>query len=532
MTGSRLRPVGPPTGLAESVVRHGKLRQPLMPEHYVRRGRLLALVDDVTVAPFTLVIAPAGAGKTSLLAGWMGESPKATAATTAWLSLDEADRDAGQFWSDFIAAVGTIVPGYGASIVTRLRRLAPGVEIAEELLDALPESSSTAFVVVDDLHLVDDDVVGPSLALLAQHLPPWLHLIGLSRRDPNMPLERLRARDKVGEIRFAELRFSPDEAVELLGRLAPSLPGERVQAVTQHADGWVASLQLAALAERSARAQVGLDAPAADDEILVHDYVWHEVLAAEDPDLIDVLQATAVADRVNGGLAQALTGRPDAGGVLVRAKTRGLFVTRIGADGWFEVHSLVRGALVADLRDKDPGRLGQLHARAARWFEDADEVSAALEHWIQADQPREALRLLAGNHAALYDSGREATVARTINAIPRHVATDSVDAMIEFAWCHLLVSRHRFLDLVDQLTWWAQRFPVDPIRGGRVTMLRAIGATMSGRWNEGGRLAREAMAVLGESWWRDPLGRFGWNMVACDVALSERWHETDDEVRE
>src|SRR5215213_9651044 len=89
MTVSRLRPVGPPTGLPDSVVRHGKLRQPLTPEHYVRRGRLLALVDDVTAAPFTLVIAPAGAGKTSLLAGWTAESPKATAATTAWLSLDD-----------------------------------------------------------------------------------------------------------------------------------------------------------------------------------------------------------------------------------------------------------------------------------------------------------------------------------------------------------------------------------------------------------------------------------------------------------
>src|SRR5204862_1279196 len=150
-----------------------------------------------------------------------------------------------------------------------------------------------------------DDVVGPSLAVLAQHLPPWLHLVGLTRRDPNMPLERLRARDKLGEIRFAELRFSPDEAVELLGLLAPSLPDERVEAVTQHAEGWVASLQLAALAERSARAQVGLDAPAADDDILMHDYVRHEVLAAEDPDVIEVLQATAVADCVNAALAHA-----------------------------------------------------------------------------------------------------------------------------------------------------------------------------------------------------------------------------------
>jgi LuxR family maltose regulon positive regulatory protein len=359
-----------------------------------------------------------------------------------------------------------------------------------------------------------------------------LRIIGSARRDPAMPLDRLRARNQLGEVRFAELRFSNDEAKELLTRLAPSMSDERIQVAAERADGWAASLQLVALAERSMLAQEGLGAPRLDDEVMVQDYVWHEVLAAEDPEVVEVLQATAVVDRVNAALAQTLTGRADAGDVLLRARARGLFVTRIGAEGWFEVHSLVRAVLVAALAERSPVELAALHARAAQWFQDVDEVPNALEHWLAADRPCDALRLLAAKHAELYDSGREATVLRTIAAIPPSVASGDFDTMAEFAWCHLLVDRRRFFVLVEQLTWWADRWKIDETRLGRLTMLQSFAATMGGRWLEGGALARQAMDVLSDGWWRDPLGRFGWNMVARQTALSESWSEADDDVRE
>ena len=192
----------------------------------------------------------------------------------------------------------------------------------------------------------------------------------------------------------------------------------------------------------------------------------------------------------------------------------------------------MRTVLVRELRERAPGHLGELHARAARWYELAGDVPAALDHWLLADRPRRALRLLAVEHAALYDSGREATVIRTIGAIPAHVAAEDVEAMMDFAWCHLLVDRHRFQELVEQLNWWAGRSDLDAIHQGRVTMLRSMAAAMGGNWEEGGRLARRAMAVMGDGSWRDPLGRFGWNMVAWEIALSERWEDAHDEVRE
>jgi LuxR family maltose regulon positive regulatory protein len=273
-------------------------------------------------------------------------------------------------------------------------------------------------------------------------------------------------------------------------------------------------------------------APTHGDDALIQAYIVNEVLAAEEPELVAALADVAVVDRVGPGLARALTGRADAGDLLRRAETRGLFVTSLPTPGSFEVHALVRAALVAEATATAPDRLVARHARAARWYEEGGETVLALEHWLRADRPREALRLLAAEHSSLYDAGREAVVLRAIAAIPDEVASADLGARLDFAWCHLLVDRQRFIDLVEELTWWADRPSTDAGLRPRVTMLQSVRATVSGRWSDGGMLARQAMTTMGDGWWRDPLGRFGWNMVACDVALSERWDDAGDDVRE
>src|SRR4029453_14693330 len=159
---------------------------PTVPPHHVRRGRLLDLLDEAVAAPLTLVVAPAGAGKTSLLAGWAAEHPH----PVAWLSLDECDRD-----PDHLGRRG------------------------ETALDA-----AAPVLVIDDVQVVDeDDRVAESLAAFLQHLPRDIHVVAASRRDLALPLDRLRARGQLREVRFSELRFTPDEARDLLSRLAPSL---------------------------------------------------------------------------------------------------------------------------------------------------------------------------------------------------------------------------------------------------------------------------------------------------------------------
>jgi LuxR family maltose regulon positive regulatory protein len=500
-----------------------------VPKHHVRRTRLLRLLDEAVAAPLTLVVAPAGVGKTVLVSSWTAESD----VPTSWLTLDETDRDGRELWSGMVAALEVLRPGRGEGALTVLRRSGPLSAVVHQLLEDFDSGAATPGVlVVDDLHLVDDHDALDSLALFLQHLPTWLHVVLLSRRELALPVDRLQARGQLGEVRFAELRFSHEEARDMLSRLVPALPEGELDAAATHAAGWAASLQLAALAARSNQAHQPLDNAAVRGDLLVDDYVWREVLAAEDNELVDALRAVAVADVIDPSLARALTGRDDAGDLLARAEARGLFVTRLGTEGWFSVHSLVRSALLAELGRRSPVRLVEQHARAARWFEDAGEVPAALEHWLLAGRGRDALRLLAMKHAELYDNGRETTINRTIAALPPGLAGSGIEAMLEFAWCHLFVDRRRFLELVEQATWWSDRSPPDETLQARLTMLRSIAATLSGNWLEGKELAERAMRTLGEGWWSDPLGRFGWNMVGRAWALLECWNDTGDDVRE
>ena len=144
----------------------------------------------------------------------------------------------------------------------------------------------------------------------------------------------------------------------------------------------------------------------------------------------------------------------------------------------------------------------------------------ALDQWLLADRPRDVLRLLSANHGHLYDSGREATVKRTIAAIPTAVAVSDLESMVDYAWCHLLVDRRRFVELVEQLTWWADTVEPehDTVRA-RVDVLRASAAVVSGRWVESGALSRQVMLDLGESCWQDPLGRFAANGIAREAGV-------------
>jgi LuxR family maltose regulon positive regulatory protein len=507
-----------------------KLRRPATAGHYVARSRLLGLLDEAVGARLTLVVAPAGTGKTSLVAGWAAASPT----PSAWLSLDDTDRDTVHFWSGVIAALDTLAPGCGDGASVRLRHAGSRPYAVDKLVGDLErEARSPAVLVIDDFHVVDgDEEIVASFARFTQDLPEWLRVVLVTRREPPLRIDRMRSRGQLGEVHFAELRFSPDEAVQLLRGLAPELATEQVEAAVERADGWAASLQLAALAARSQRAQDAEPIPVEADDLLVQDYVLREVLADEAPEVVEILSAAAIVPRINARLAHALTGRADAAELLQVASGRGLFLSRRGVGGWFDLHALVRSVLTADLASRAPTQLGELHARAARWFEDAGEVLVALQQWLLADRPHDVLRLLAASHGSLYDSGREASVLRMIRAIPTAIAAGDLEAMVEYAWCHLLVDRRRFVELVGQLVWWVDRTDPTEVVRARTKVLQAIAALVSGRWTAGADLSRQVMVDLGEACWRDPLGRFAGNVLAREVALAERWHDGSDDVRQ
>lgn len=518
-------------GTSGTQVLQAKLRAPPVPDNFVTRQRLVDLLDELVAAPLTLVVAPAGAGKTALVSGWVATS----LLDVTWLTLDEDDRDPHHLWNDLISALEVRSPGCCDRSRALLRRSRPTTEIVTQLLNDLDldqDEEATHVLVVDDLHLVDDvGDIATSLASFFQHLPTSLHVVVLSRHEPQLPVDRLRVRGQLGEVQFAELRFSPSEAADLLIRAAPSLSPSQMDQAAEAAAGWAAGLQMATLAARSSRARPGADDAPVQQALLLDDFVWRELLVREPPEIVQILREIAVVDRVSTPLAEWLTDRPDAGAVLARAESRGLFVSRTGVDGWFEIHSLVRAALLADLRRRSPTRLTELHERAALWFEQEGEVPTALNHWLLAERPREALHLVASCHADLYDAGMGAVISRMIDAIPPEVSTADVDAVIEFAWCHLLISRQGFAAAVRQAGSWAQQSQLDDRHRSRLTMLEAVVQVVHADWKGSAQLARRGLELCGDQWRLDPITRFGWNLLARDIALDERWDDANDEVR-
>ncbi|WP_344046438.1 LuxR C-terminal-related transcriptional regulator [Nocardioides panacihumi] len=514
-----------------------KLRPPSPPRHLVPRPRLAALLDELTEYPIAAIVAPAGSGKTVLAADWVSRSGR----PCAWLALDAAERSVTELRSSLVTALDVLAPGR----TDGSRHLRPGDDVSATLarLSASNGHTSPMTLVVDNVDRVgDDDAARAVLTSLVEGRPPGLHLLLLSRRRPPLRVDRLRASGELADISFGTLRFSEEEAALLLTRLCPELRDDELVAAVERANGWAAALQLTALAIRSHRATAtpsvppmssarpsrrsqyaGGDAPIDDylGERLIDEYLWEEVLQSERPELVGLLHSAAVVGRINYGLAEALTERPDAGDLLEEADAAGLFLTALQG-GWFEVHSLVRDTLLTRLQRRSPDGLRKKHARAAQWFESLGDDVAALDHWLAAERPADALRVLSDLALPLMDAGRSARVVDALAQIPADVASRDPDDATRFAWCHLAAGGPAFLDVLSVAESAAASL-AEPSPSGLRT-LRATSSWLRADWERAASQARRANepADLAAG---DPVSRFSWRMITCGIALDEGWDD-------
>src|SRR5438874_1667689 len=294
------------TPLLETKFYVPKWRRDLVP-----RPRLSNRLNRGAESKLTLVSAPAGFGKTTLLADWLA-AVAVDGRTVTWLSLDQSDNHPASFWTDVIAALQTAEPHIGASAISILQSPEPPpIEaVLTLLLNELGGMSTDVVLVLDDYHVIDARDIHDGVAFLLDHLPPRLHLVIASRADPALPLARLRARGELVEVRAADLRFTPDEAAAYLnGAMGLALTARDVAALDERTEGWIAALQLAALSLRGRDDVAGFIADFAGDDRYIVDYLVEEVLERQPDRVRTFLLQTSILSRLTGPLCDAVTGR-------------------------------------------------------------------------------------------------------------------------------------------------------------------------------------------------------------------------------
>ncbi|MCA9972865.1 MAG: AAA family ATPase [Anaerolineales bacterium] len=369
-----------------------KLHVPAPQPQLVRRAALVARLNQGVEAGrrLTLISAPAGFGKTTLVSSWLhGRSPPDH---TAWLSLDDGDGDLARFLAYVVGAlhrIAGIAPPIGAAALDMLQapQPRPFEIILTALINDIAARSEQVVFVLDDYHVVDSPPVDAALAFLLDHLPPRLHLVIATREDPLLPLARLRARGQLTELRAADLRFtSAETAVFLNQTMGLGLAPADVRALEARTEGWIAGLQLAALSMQGQPDRRGFIHAFTGSHRFVLDYLIAEVLAQQSAAVQTFLLQTAVLNRLTGPLCDALSGQENGQATLEAMEQANLFLVPLDDQRqWYRYHHLFADLLRRELGRKRPESIPGLHSRASAWYEQAGLWAEAMHHAFAAE---------------------------------------------------------------------------------------------------------------------------------------------------
>ncbi len=398
-----------------------KLYVPKLRPSLVVRPRLHEHLSRGAKSKLTLISAPAGFGKTTLLAEWLAAAPPGER-SAAWLSLDQADNQLALFWTYLITALQTVAPGVGASALSLLQApQPPPIEtVLAPVLNELGAMHNDIVLVLDDYHMVEASDIHNGMTFLLEHLPPRLHLVITTRADPALPLGRLRAGGDLAEIRAVDLRFTPDEAVAYLNEaMGLDLGASEVAALEARTEGWIAALQLAALSMQGRNDTAGFIEGFAGDDRYIVDYLVEEVLQRQPEPVRSFLLQTSILDRLSGPLCDAVTGQ-GGGKAMLEALDRGnLFLVPLDdRRRWYRYHHLFADVLRARLLDGQPDRVPDLHRRASAWYEQEGEPSEAIRHALTAQDFERAAYLVELAIPAMRQARQEATARRWLEALP------------------------------------------------------------------------------------------------------------------
>ena len=506
-----------------------KLHVPRLQPGFVPRRRLVEALGEGLARGRVLVCAPAGSGKTALLA----DGARGGGRAVAWLGLDAGDSDPARFWRYAMAALDRARPGLAGRVGPPPRQSFEGLVTALINELAADPGADEVLLVLDDYHLVDSGPVHESVAFLLENLPPGLRVVVSGRADPPLPLARLRARGQLAEVRAADLRFTSEEAAALLGEAAgPGLPAPAVAALVARTEGWAAGLQLAGLSLRGHADAAGFVAAFSGSHRFVLDYLADEVLDGQPGEVRAFLLETSVLERLSGDLCDAVTGRAGSQAMLQDIERAGLFLVPLDeVRGWWRYHHLFADLLRARLQAEQPGRVQALHRAAAGWCEEHGLADDAVRHALAAGDAAWAARLVERHVEALLGRSEGVTLRRWLSALPAESARDRPRLCLAQAYGAAqgfqLEALEALLDDAERAYAVSGDEPYEPSLGppqgdsvlanvpAGIAFLRASLARLRGDAALAADYNRQALAQLGEGDWL--MRSFvHWNRAAVD----------------
>ena len=416
-----------------------KLHTPLSRANLVPRRHLLALLNTQPQRALTVVCAPAGFGKTTLLGEWAAQAGR----RVAWVSLDRGDNDPQRFWSYFIAGLETLKPGFGRHALSLLRSFdAHNTDIfLVALLNEIGTWEDEFSLVLDDYHFIESPVLQDAVAYVIEHAPPQMHLLLATRTLPDLPLSRLRARDQLTELNVADLAFDRDETLAFFDRHPLAhLSTEEILALHARTEGWVAGLQLVAHSIRSRPDVIRSVARLSGTQRAIADYLTDEVLGLQPPDIQDFLLKTSILDRLSGPLCDAVLGATEqtSQAVLEQLEAANVFILALDEERrWYRYHALFAELLREKLAVTFAADVAGLYRRAAAWYAENELPDEAIQMALAGQDPGLAAQLIEETYHLKVKRSEVSTLGEWVRALPPELVHQRPRLCLALAWSYV-----------------------------------------------------------------------------------------------
>ena len=421
-----------------------KLHIPSLRQSLVSRPHLIDRLNAGRSGKLTLISAPAGFGKTTLVTAWLSQYV-GDDTSVAWLSLDKGDNDSNRFLHYLIAALQVLEAEVGEIAVELLQSpQPPPIEsILTELINEITQVTRHVILILDDYHTINAQPIHDVLTFLLDNMPPTMHLVIISRSDPPLPLPRLRVRGQMTEIRQADLRFTAIEAATFLNDvMGLSLSTGQIETLEARTEGWIAGLQLAALSMRDRDDVAEFVETFSGSHRFVMDYLAEEVIRGLPDDVQLFILQTSILNRLSGSLCDAVTRQSKSQEILEKLEQSNLFLIPLDDDRvWFRYHHLFMEVMLNRLQRFSPDQMPTLHLRAAKWFQQNGLYVEAIEHALSGNDDHLAADIVESQALSLLKVGSLTTLLGWLNQLPRSIVDQRPKLGIASAWVHLLTGK-------------------------------------------------------------------------------------------